>query len=130
LASSTAPCSVAIDILDEDHSLRLAMRRLGTDPILRATLGMSAVSYWQREHSVDRMAADYRNLIEDAVRRPVPRVSLPPHLLDEGRGTLDRLMAPFGPLSALAGGEERGRLSVRFIPPLINEVSCDDSSER
>ena len=112
-ASSLAPCAVAIDILDEDHSLRLAMRRLGTDPLLRATLGRTAVSYWQREHSVDRMVADYRNLIEDAVRRPVPRVSLPPHLLDEGRGTLDRLMAPFGRLSPLVGSDGRGR----FIPP-------------
>ncbi len=112
-ASSAAPCAVAIDILDEDHSLRLAMRRLGTDPLLRATLGRTAVSYWQREHSVDRMVADYRNLIEDAVRRPVPRVSLPPHLLDEGRGTLDRLMAPFGRLSPFAGGDGRGRV----IPP-------------
>ena len=112
-ASSAAPCAVAIDILDEDHSLRLAMRRLGTDPLLRATLGRTAVSYWQREHSVDRMVADYRNLIEDAVRRPVPRVSLPPHLLDEGRATLDRLMAPFGRLSPFAGGDGRGRV----IPP-------------
>jgi hypothetical protein len=43
--------------------------------------------------------ADYRNLIEDAIRHPVPRVSLPPHLLDEARGALDRLMAPFGTLS-------------------------------
>jgi glycosyltransferase involved in cell wall biosynthesis len=97
--SSPAPCAVAIDILDEDHSLRLAMRRLGTDPLLRATLGRTALLYWQREHSVDRMVADYRNLIEDAIRHPVPCVSLPPHLLDEARGTLDRLMAPFGTVS-------------------------------
>jgi glycosyltransferase involved in cell wall biosynthesis len=126
-ASSPEPCAVAIDILDEDHSLRLAMRRLGTDPLLRAALGRTAVSYWQREHSVDRMVADYRNLIEDAIRRPVPRVSLPPHLLNEGRGTLDRLMAPFGRLSPLAPGDGRGP---HFVPHFINEVSCDDSRER
>ena len=113
-ASSVTPCAVAIDILDEDHSLRLAMRRLGTDSLLRATLGRAAGSYWQREHSVERMVADYRNLIEDAVRRPVPRVSLPPHLLDEARGTLDRLMAPFGRLFPLAEGDGGVRSIPRF----------------
>ena len=107
--SSPAPCAVAIDILDEDHSLRLAMRRLGTDPVLREMLGRTAVSYWQSEHSIDRMVADYRNLMEEAVRRPVPRVSLPRHLLDEARGTLNRLMAPFGRLSPLAPSDGRGR---------------------
>src|SRR5690606_8322021 len=43
--------SVAIDILDEDHSLRLAMRRLAGDAGLRDTLGRAAASYWEMHHS-------------------------------------------------------------------------------
>ncbi len=36
------PVCVSIDIVDEDHSLRLAMRRLATDARLRASLGRRA----------------------------------------------------------------------------------------
>ena len=93
------------------RTTRFGWRCAASAPIalLRAALGRPAGSYWQREHSIERMVADYRNLIEDAVRRPIPRVSLPPHLLDEGRDTLDRLMAPFGRLSPFAGCDGRGR---------------------
>jgi glycosyltransferase involved in cell wall biosynthesis len=49
------PVTVAIDILDEDHSLRLAMRRLATDPGLRKSLGHAGQLYWEREHSVRSM---------------------------------------------------------------------------
>jgi glycosyltransferase involved in cell wall biosynthesis len=95
-ASSPAPCAVAIDILDEDHSLRLAMRRLGTDPLLRTKLGRAARAYWEHAHSIDAMVEDYRGLLAEAVGRPAAAVRLPPHLLDDGRGTLDRLLEPFG----------------------------------
>jgi glycosyltransferase involved in cell wall biosynthesis len=119
VASSRAssPCAVAIDILDEDHSLRLAMRRLGTDPLARATLGRAARAYWHDSHSIDAMVADYRQLIADAVRHPISPLPLPPHLLDDARGTLERLMAPFG-------------LPAPLPLQSLNEVSCDDSRER
>jgi glycosyltransferase involved in cell wall biosynthesis len=117
LSSSPAPCAVAIDILDEDHSLRLALRRLGTDPLLRATLGQAARAYWEHEHSIDAMVNDYRALLAEAVRRPAAPVPLPPHLLDDGRGTLNRLIEPFG-------------VPVPLRLASLNEVSCDDSRER
>jgi hypothetical protein len=92
----TEPCAVAIDILDEEHSLRLAMRRLGADATLREALGNAARAHWHSAHSIDAMVADYRTIIADALARPVPAVRLPAHLLEDGRGTLDRLLAPFG----------------------------------
>jgi glycosyltransferase involved in cell wall biosynthesis len=102
-----APCAVAIDVLDEAHSLRLAMRRLGTDPLLRASLGRAARTYWEQAHSIDAMVADYRTLVAKALRRPAPIVPLPLHLRDDGRGTLDQLLRPFGLLSPLARGSQR-----------------------
>ena len=60
---SSAPCAVAIDILDEDHSLRLAMRRLGSDALLRSALGRAAQEYWQGAHSLEIMVGDYEDLI-------------------------------------------------------------------
>src|SRR5207245_704895 len=67
--SSVAIC-VAIDILDEDHSLRLAMRRLAGDADLRAQLGRAGREWWAREHSVDAMADDYERVMRDAATRP------------------------------------------------------------
>jgi glycosyltransferase involved in cell wall biosynthesis len=58
---TTDPVCVAIDILDEDHSLRLAMRRLAADADLRARLGRAASEYWKRAHSVKGMADDYES---------------------------------------------------------------------
>jgi hypothetical protein len=88
--------TVAIDILDEDHSLRLAMRRLAGDAALRATLGAAARRYWQREHSLEKAAADYRRVMALAGARPVPRPALPPHLLDDAGGTARRILAELG----------------------------------
>jgi glycosyltransferase involved in cell wall biosynthesis len=90
------PVTVAIDILDEDHSLRLAMRRLAGDAALRATLGAAARRYWQREHSLEKAAADYRRVMALAGARPVPRPALPPHLLDDAGGTARRILAELG----------------------------------
>jgi glycosyltransferase involved in cell wall biosynthesis len=89
------PCCVAIDILDEDHSLRLAMRRLATDPALRATLGSAARDYWTREHSIGAMAADYRRVIALALSRPAPPARLPAHLVDDGDRMLRQTLEPF-----------------------------------
>jgi mannosyltransferase len=104
VATSDAPCAVAIDILDEDHSLRLALRRLGTDRTLRDALGRAARAYWQAHHSIATMVEGYRRLIDEARRQKVAAVELPVHLRDDGAGTLERLLEPFGlpsPLAAL-----------------------------
>ena len=39
------PVTIAIDVLDEDHSLRLAMLRVANDPDLRDRLGVAAREY-------------------------------------------------------------------------------------
>jgi hypothetical protein len=92
------PVCVSIDILDEDHSLRLAMRRLASDAALRARLGVAARQRWERQHSPAVMVADYRRAIADALSRPAPEApaDLPRHLRDMADERLRQLIAPFG----------------------------------
>jgi glycosyltransferase involved in cell wall biosynthesis len=90
------PVCVAIDILDEDHSLRLAMRRLGTDATLRASLGEAARQYWRRAHSIDAMADDYERILAHAATMAESRPALPAHLLADGTDRLRALLGPFG----------------------------------
>jgi hypothetical protein len=71
------PITVAVDILDEDHSLRLAMQRLASDGDLRSRLGAAAMTYWQREHTLDRMVADYERVLGLAAARPVVSTASP-----------------------------------------------------
>jgi len=91
-----SPICVAIDILDEDHSLRLAMRRLAVDAALRAQLGRAARDWWARDHSVEVMVDDYERVMREAAMRPDPRVTLPAHMRDPGDRKLDALLKPFG----------------------------------
>ena len=99
------PVCVAVDILDEEHSLRLAMRRLGADGVLRRSLGRAAAAWWSREHSVARMADDYERAMQQARSRPAPSgEALPPHLRDACAATLRDVTRPFG-----AGVSERIR---------------------
>ncbi len=101
--------TIAIDIMDEAHSLRLAMRRLAADPALRATLGAAGRAWWQRHHAPERMLEDYRRVLAAAGRRPVPRPRLPRHLVDDGDARLQALLAGVGvadPLRGLAGAVE------------------------
>lgn len=72
--------AVGIDILDEDHSLRLAMRRLGSDIDLRARLGAAARAHWESNHSVAAMVAGYEQAIGRALLLQPPSVHLPAHL--------------------------------------------------
>ena len=94
--AESAAVTVAIDILDEDHSLRLAMRRLATDAELRARLAAAGQQYWQREHSLEAMLDDYRRVLALAAGRPAPQIALPAHLLDDGGGTLRALSRALG----------------------------------
>jgi glycosyltransferase involved in cell wall biosynthesis len=99
--SAKTPCAVAIDILDEDHSLRLALRRLGTDKALRHAIGQAGRTYWQEHHSIATMVEGYQRLIEQAMSAPIEPVPLPQHLRDVGEATLDRLLEPLGVRSPL-----------------------------
>jgi len=99
--ATDTPCAVAIDILDEDHSLRLALRRLGTDRELRDTLGAAARAYWQEHHSIATMVDAYRGLIAAAIEQPARAVELPAHLREDGGLRLEQLLEPFGLTSPL-----------------------------
>ena len=94
--SGREPVTVAIDILDEDHSLRLAMRRLAADASLRASLGRAAAEYWERQHSPQRMFDDYRRILARAQQASVPIVDLPRHLRSTGGERLETLLDALG----------------------------------
>jgi glycosyltransferase involved in cell wall biosynthesis len=94
--TASDPVTVAIDILDEDHSLRLAMRRLATDPELRSSLGAAGQRYWQREHAMPRMVEDYERVLAQAAALPVPRVALPSHLVNNGDARLQEILTECG----------------------------------
>jgi glycosyltransferase involved in cell wall biosynthesis len=72
--------AVGIDILDEDHSLRLALRRLGSDAELRQRLGGAARAHWESNHTVSHMVAGYDRAIARALGLQPPEVALPAHL--------------------------------------------------
>lgn len=71
---SDAPVAVSVDVRDEEHSLAVAIRRLSTDPALRARLGGAAYAWW-RAHATVRDAADAwdRILREAATLAPPAR---------------------------------------------------------
>jgi glycosyltransferase involved in cell wall biosynthesis len=58
------PIGVAIDVLDEEHSLRLALCRLAEDAPLRECLGRAAREYWRARHTIAHMTADWTRAIE------------------------------------------------------------------
>jgi glycosyltransferase involved in cell wall biosynthesis len=95
-AGGPDPCTVAIDILDEAHSLRLAMKRLATDEQLRASLAESGRRYWAAHHSIEGMVEDYRALIDEVRDLADPPADLPTHLLSDGSATLRTLVADLG----------------------------------
>jgi glycosyltransferase involved in cell wall biosynthesis len=94
------PAGVSIDILDEDHSLQLAMRRLATDAGLRATLSDNARTLWRERFDLDRMVSAYRDVISRALSSPSPhgltRPPLPVHLLQDGTEHAERLLREAG----------------------------------
>jgi len=91
-----APVTVAIDILDEDHSLRLAMRRLAADDDLRTALGRAAREFWIRAHSPTVMLDDYRRVLAEAAATPPPSPPLPAHLTGDGSRLMTRILGEFG----------------------------------
>jgi glycosyltransferase involved in cell wall biosynthesis len=92
------PVGVSIDILDEDHSLRLAMRRLSRDEALRSTLGAHARALWSARYRLDQMSAAYLGAIGRTLERPSPDLAgrnLPRHLLSTGVELAERLLSEF-----------------------------------
>jgi glycosyltransferase involved in cell wall biosynthesis len=88
------PVCVGIDILDERHSLALALMCLATDPALRTRLGRAAREHWERYHTLACMAQDYNRVLDRAMARPVvPARGLPAHLRADGTDLARRLLA-------------------------------------
>jgi glycosyltransferase involved in cell wall biosynthesis len=89
--------AVAVDILDEDHSLALAMRRLALDAPLRAELGAAARRHWAAGHTVEHMADDYERAIQAAAAAPAnPGRPLPAHATEDHTSLARRLAAGVG----------------------------------
>jgi glycosyltransferase involved in cell wall biosynthesis len=90
------PVTVAVDILDEAHSLGLAMSRLAVDGELRARLARAGRAYWEREHSLERMTEDYERILPLAVSAPMPEVRLPSGLRPDPLAYVQRVLDGFG----------------------------------
>ena len=90
------PVTVAIDILDEDHSLRLAMRRLAVDRDLRTQLGRAARRHWEAEHSFERVVRDYERAMSRAAHLPDPTGERPAHLRPSSLVQARELGSAFG----------------------------------
>ena len=69
-SSPATPVGVSIDILDEDHSLKLAIRRLATDEKLRAMLGSNARALWSERFRLEGMVAGYQRVIGQLLEAP------------------------------------------------------------
>ena len=88
IASEARPVGVSIDILDEGHSLKLALRRLATDEKLRLALGSNARELWARRFKLETMVEGYRTAIA-RILQAAPRdadglKTLPDHLRATG----------------------------------------------
>ncbi len=94
-----APVTVAIDVLDQRHSLDLTMTRLATDPALRTRLGGAARAWWEREHTVARMADDYERLLARAAAVPPPAWTGPVDARPDPLRHTHDLVRPFGDLT-------------------------------
>jgi glycosyltransferase involved in cell wall biosynthesis len=95
--AGTEPIAIAIDLLDEEQALLLAMRRLAADHGMQERLARAGHAYWAEHHTLEAMAGDYRRLLPVAAEQPAPHVSdLPEHFLEDHSGTARRLAARFG----------------------------------
>ena len=87
-ATEAKPVGASIDILDESHSLKLAIRRLATDEKLRDMLSSNAKALWAERFRLDRMVAGYEQVIARLVQEPPRRIdaleTLPLHLRATG----------------------------------------------
>jgi glycosyltransferase involved in cell wall biosynthesis len=95
-AKWTEPITVAVDILDEEHSLRLAMRRLARDRDLREQIGRAGRRHWEAEHSFDRVVRDYERAMTRAASAPDPVFDRPAQLRPMAFDQARALAADFG----------------------------------
>jgi len=80
---------VSVELIDEIHMLRLALRRLTEDAPLRSRLGSAARRYWAAHATLDLMARDYEAALTRVAAmpsRPLP-MNWPAHLAADGSAT-------------------------------------------
>lgn len=97
-----AAIAVSIELVDEDHSLQLALDRLATDTPLRSSLGRAGRAWWQAHHQLDAMADGYERALHQAAQAPIPDPALPRHLLAEGGERGHAIAASLGMTGRLA----------------------------
>jgi glycosyltransferase involved in cell wall biosynthesis len=89
--------AVRIDLMDEDSSLLLAMRRLADEGGLRDRVARAGHEYWAAHHTLDAMAADYRRVLALAASRPAPApADLPTHFTEDHSSTVRAITSRFG----------------------------------
>lgn len=94
--------TVALDVLDEDHSLGLALGRLLADADLRDRIGRSGRRYWEAHHRTSHMVDDYERVLRQALVTPPPAPG--PGLEGPDVARFARhLLAPLGPDAAAVG---------------------------
>ena len=89
---------VHVELTDEVHMLRLALRRLTEDGALREALGREARRYWRTHGTLDLMARDYDVVLDAARAAADPRLPAdwPAHLRADGTATARALTAQLG----------------------------------
>lgn len=100
---------VHVELVDEVHMLRLALRRLTEDAALRARLGSAARRYWEAQGTLELMARDYEGLLtaSRAAADPAAPAGWPAHLRADGTGLARALTTDIGvpfPFDAPAAG--------------------------
>jgi glycosyltransferase involved in cell wall biosynthesis len=107
-ASGAPPIAIAIDLLNEDEALLMAMRRLAADRHLRDELGRAGHAYWAGNHTLDIMTDDYRRAIARASTSPAPVPGrLPEHFTDDHSAFARSLVRRFGVDMDILGPEPR-----------------------
>lgn len=98
-----APIAVSIELVDEDHSLQLALDRLATDASLRSSLGQAGRAWWRTHHQLDAMADGYERALRRAMQLAIPEPPLPRHLLADGAERVRAIAASLSVTERLAG---------------------------
>ncbi len=89
--------TVAVDVLDEEHSLGLALSRLANDPELRETLATNGRAHWRTHHTLEQMRDAYELALQAMVAEPVrERPARPAHLDADGLHLVRATAAGFG----------------------------------
>jgi glycosyltransferase involved in cell wall biosynthesis len=107
------PVAISIDLVDEDHSLQLALEWLAVAADRRARLGAAARDWWAAHHQLDAMAEAYDRALRRALDAPIRRVALPAHLIADRTDHARQLAAALGVAGRVAGVLGEGRITER-----------------